>query len=163
MRLAPFILTTAALLATSAVPGMQTSAFAQDATSIESGTDAVTGTLTGTLAIDFTDLASEEGQILYAVYDEAGWNGGKPVRGGAADAEGGQASILVQDLPSGRYGIKAYHDLNGNGQMDANPFGIPIEPFAFSNNAPASMGPPAWADAAFEVTAGTTTQTIAID
>ena len=43
-----------------------------------------------------------------------------------------------------------------------NPFGMPTEAFAFSNNAPASMGPATWADAAFEVTAEGAEQTLTI-
>ena len=34
-----------------------------------------------------------------------------------------------------------FHDVNGDGEMNTNPFGIPTEPFAFSNNARGSFGP----------------------
>ncbi|MNR30585.1 hypothetical protein D3C85_1480510 [compost metagenome] len=65
------------------------------------------------------------------------------------------------DLPAGAYGMKAFHDVNGNGKMDTNPFGMPSEPFAFSNNAVGNMGPAKWDRARFEVS-GATAQTIRI-
>ena len=46
--------------------------------------------------------------------------------------------------------------------MAVNPFGVPAEPYGFSRDAAGAMGPPVWADAAFEVTAGANTQTITL-
>ena len=66
-------------------------------------------------------------------------------------------------LVPGRYAIKAFHDVNGDGKMGSNPFGMPTEPFAFSNNAHGVMGPAKWDAAAFEVKAGDNSHTIAID
>jgi uncharacterized protein (DUF2141 family) len=60
----------------------------------------------------------------------------------------------------GQYAIRLFHDVNGNGELDTNPFGIPIEPFAFSNNARGRFGPAGWADAVFTVNAGENVQTI---
>ena len=66
-------------------------------------------------------------------------------------------------LAPGRYAVKAFHDVNGDGKMAANPFGVPTEPYAFSNNAKGMMGPPKWTDAAFEVTAGQNTHVITLN
>ncbi len=49
--------------------------------------------------------------------------------------------------------------MNGNGKMDTNPFGMPVEPYAFSNNAVGNMGPAKWDRARFEVS-GQTLQTL---
>ena len=57
--------------------------------------------------------------------------------------------------------MKAFHDVNGDGEMNTNPFGMPIEPYAFSNNAVGNMGPARWEQARFTVT-GTAAQTISI-
>ena len=57
--------------------------------------------------------------------------------------------------------MKAFHDVNGDGEMNTNPFGMPIEPYAFSNNAVGNMGPARWSAAHFAVS-GETTQTISI-
>ena len=117
---------------------------------------------TATLSVAFTDIEAKQGSIMLALYDEAGWNGGKPVRAEMVDASTGQADVSISDLPAGRYGVKAFHDVNSNGQMDTNPFGMPTEPFAFSNNAHGQAGPAAWGDAAFTVAPGSNTQSIVI-
>lgn len=72
------------------------------------------------------------------------------------------ASRTFQGLAPGRYAIKAFHDADGDGKMGANPFGIPTEPFGFSNNARGAMGPPRWDEAGFEVKPGANTQTISV-
>jgi uncharacterized protein (DUF2141 family) len=59
-------------------------------------------------------------------------------------------------LAPGRYAIKSFHDIDGDNRMSTNPMGMPIEPFAFSNNARGNMGPPNWADSAFDIAATTT-------
>jgi uncharacterized protein (DUF2141 family) len=57
--------------------------------------------------------------------------------------------------------VKAFHDVNDDGKMNLNPFGVPIEPVAFSNNAPANMGPAGWERAKITVS-GNAAQTIQI-
>ena len=58
-----------------------------------------------------------------------------------------------------RPGGSVTHWFDGDGEMDLNPFGIPTEPYAFSNNAIGNMGPARWGQARFTVT-GATAQTI---
>lgn len=101
------------------------------------------------------------GAIMVALYDsEAAYEGGQPARATQVDVAAGQHEAVF-DLPAGAYGVKAFHDVNGNGKMDVNPFGMPTEPFAFSNNAVGNMGPAKWDRARFEVS-GATAQTIRI-
>lgn len=45
------------------------------------------------------------------------------------------------------------HDENGNGTLDTNLIGMPLEGYGFSNN-PAVMRKPTWDEAAFDVGAG---------
>ena len=59
-------------------------------------------------------------------------------------------------LPEGVYAAQVMHDLNGNGELDANFLGMPREPWAFSNNAVGRRGPAKWEDAKFEISADTT-------
>ena len=54
-------------------------------------------------------------------------------------------------LPAGSYGARIMHDINDNGELDANFVGIPSEPWGFSNNATGSFGPPKWQDVQFEL------------
>lgn len=100
-----------------------------------------------------------EGQVRVALFDsEAGWTADRPVGGAVVDASG-PATAVFHDLPPGEYAAKVLHDVDGDGTMDFNPFGIPTEPFAFSNNAVGRMGPASWAQARFTV-AGDVAQTI---
>lgn len=66
-------------------------------------------------------------------------------------AMAGQASFTIGDLPAGEYAVQVMHDRNGNGELDSNFVGMPTEPWAFSNNATGSMGPPSWDDVKFEL------------
>ncbi|WP_426041600.1 DUF2141 domain-containing protein [Brevundimonas sp. TWP2-3-4b1] len=112
------------------------------------------------LALTF-DTGANTGAVMVALYDETGYAGGQPVRAARIDVAAGEHSVTFEGLPAGDYGVKAFHDLNGNGQMDTNPFGMPVEPYAFSNNAVGNMGPASWDRAKFSVS-GVASQTISI-
>lgn len=115
---------------------------------------AAAGRLTLTL-----DLGADTGRVMIALFDsEAAYNGGAPVRQAMVEAAGPRVAVF-DDLPPGRYAARMFHDVDGDGQMDANPFGLPVEPYAFSNNAVGNMGPASWERAAVEVT-GPVEQTI---
>ena len=115
------------------------------------------------VTVTFTGIQTPSGAIMAGLYDsEAAFAGGAPLKGLRIEVTGGEAVAVVTGLAPGRYAIKAYHDVDGDGRMATNPFGMPTEPYAASNNARGNMGPPAWSDAAFEV-AGETVQTITID
>jgi uncharacterized protein (DUF2141 family) len=42
--------------------------------------------------------------------------------------------ITIDSIPAGRYALSLFQDLNGNAEMDKNFFGIPKEPYGFSEN-----------------------------
>ena len=113
-----------------------------------------------TLSVQFTGIETPKGKIMMALFDsEAAFNGGRSVRAVMIAADSADATALVEKLPVGRYAIKSFHDIDGDGKMAKNLFGMPIEPYAFSNNA---AGPASWADASFAVTAGANAHRIAI-
>jgi uncharacterized protein (DUF2141 family) len=64
----------------------------------------------------------------------------------------------IDNLPPGRYAAFAFHDGNGNGKVDANFVGVPIEGFGFSNNIRPQIFPipkhPAWKEVSFVVQPG---------
>lgn len=107
------------------------------------------------------ETGADTGAIMVALHDGTTYAGGEPLRAARIDVAAGQRTVTFEGLAAGDYGVKAYHDVNGNGRMDTNPFGMPTEPFAFSNNAVGNLGPAAWERARFEV-AGETSQTIEI-
>lgn len=116
------------------------------------------------LDINFTGVETRTGSIMIALFDsEDAYNGkGAPVRATALPVKVGALTTLIAGLAPGRYAIKAFHDVDGDGKMGINPFGMPIEPFAFSNNAKGNRGPAMWADAAFTVAPGENVQAITI-
>lgn len=116
------------------------------------------------LTVTFAELQAPRGQIMLALFDsEAAYGGrGAPVRQQMIAVTGETASVRLEGLQPGRYAVKAFHDVNGDGRMNSNPFGMPTEPFAFSNNAHGNMGPASWADAAFDVAATGATQSITL-
>jgi uncharacterized protein (DUF2141 family) len=64
----------------------------------------------------------------------------------------GETVVRFEKLPPGRYAIMAYHDEDGNGELNRR-FGMfPTEGYGLSNN-PAVMGPPKFEDSAFDVPA----------
>ncbi|MGH6966077.1 MAG: DUF2141 domain-containing protein [Phenylobacterium sp.] len=119
----------------------------------------------GELTVTFQSLKAKTGAVMLSlVASEDAYGDKAPAKAQAMiPVSGDTASTTFKGLPPGRYAIKAFHDVNGDGKMGANPFGMPTEPFAFSNNAHGNMGPAKWADASFEVKAGANTQTIDID
>ncbi|MBO0936595.1 DUF2141 domain-containing protein [Fibrella sp. HMF5335] len=53
---------------------------------------------------------------------------------------------LAFDVEPGEYALAAYHDVNSNGRLDTRLFGIPKEPYGFSNNVRPRMSAPTFAD-----------------
>ncbi len=108
------------------------------------------------------ETGAAAGAVMVSVFDsEAAYTGGAPVRRARVDVAGGVRTAVFADLPPGTYAVKAFHDLDGDGRMTTNPFGRPIEPVAFSNNARGNMGAAKWEQAQMTVK-GAATQTIII-
>jgi uncharacterized protein (DUF2141 family) len=110
------------------------------------------------------ETGARTGMVMVALYDSvAAYDGGSasPIAATAVSASGREVVATFDNLPAGDYAVKAFHDVNGDGQMNTNPFGMPTEPYAFSNNAVGNMGPARWDRAHFAVS-GETAQTISI-
>ncbi len=71
-----------------------------------------------------------------------------------------QGVCLFEKVPLGPYALAAYHDSNGNGELDTNWVGIPSEGTAATNDAKGSFGPPKFEDARFVLTPKGFVQTI---
>jgi len=63
----------------------------------------------------------------------------------------GSFDVIFPNLPFGEYSIAVYHDVNGNQKLDTNLFGVPTEPYGFSNNARSKWGAPKYNVAKFQL------------
>ncbi len=117
------------------------------------------------LTVTFQGIKTASGTIMVSLAaDGEGYAGKAPAAAQAmAAVSGATATVTFKGLKAGTYAIRAFHDLNGDGELNTNPFGIPTEPYAFSNNARGAMGPARWDAAAFQIKAGQNRQTIDID
>lgn len=60
-------------------------------------------------------------------------------------------TITFDELPAGKYTVSAVHDVNNNGELDTNFFGMPTEPYAISKEGKSMYGPPSYEKAVFEI------------
>lgn len=67
-----------------------------------------------------------------------------------AEGVSGQCEVQFEEIPFGTYAIAIYQDVNGNGKLDKGAFGIPSEPFAFSNNFRPKFGGPSFEKCKFD-------------
>jgi len=116
------------------------------------------------LTVTIDGIKDVQGTINLGVFDQSGYDGESgAVNGARITVDADTVTATIEGLAPGTYGIKLYQDVNDNGAMDTNPFGMPTEPYAFSNNAKGRFGPAKWDQAAFEVTADGTTHTITLN
>lgn len=111
------------------------------------------------LTLTITNIKEHKGALSLGIYDAAGYETDKTVSGGSIPVTG-ETVTATFELPPGQYGIKMFHDVDGDGKMGMNAFGMPTEPFAFSNSAPAQFGPAKWDAAKFDVAAPSTAHAI---
>lgn len=115
------------------------------------------------LDLTINNVESADGQIRVAVFDsQEGWKGNSAVRTAVVDAGTGSVTVTLDGLQPGELGIKLYHDADGDGDLDTGSFGIPSEPYGFSNDAPVRFGPPAWKQARFTLGEGASAHSITL-
>ena len=108
------------------------------------------------------ETGARTGSVMVVLFSsKAGYDGNQPVASMAVPASSSPVTVTFDGLAPGSYGMKSFHDVNGDGEMNTNPFGMPVEPYAFSNNALGNMGPASWDSARFNVN-GAVTQTISL-
>lgn len=109
------------------------------------------------LTIEVQGARSAQGSVAGALYAGAqGWLKPQQAVQGQFVPASNKTVLLFRGLPPGRYAVSVYHDENGNGKLDTNPIGIPLEHTGFTRDAQGRMGPPAFDDAALDVQADTT-------
>ncbi|MDQ0466198.1 uncharacterized protein (DUF2141 family) [Caulobacter ginsengisoli] len=120
------------------------------------GAQSSSGAGEGSLTIDFQNIKVRRGVVLGALFDSRGtYDANKgSLRELKLPAADGDISVTIAGLKPGWYAVKTFQDIDANGAMRFNPVGMPLEPYAFSNNARGLFGPASWRSAAFEVRPG---------
>jgi uncharacterized protein (DUF2141 family) len=68
----------------------------------------------------------------------------------SAPAHNGVVTVVVPDVPPGRYAVQAFHDADADSKLARNWIGIPREGIGFSNDAMAHLTYPRFSIAAFD-------------
>jgi len=93
-----------------------------------------------------------QGSVVISIYaDPVAWrDGGSPIRTAVTPVEDGMA-VARFDVPPGRYAAVAFQDRNGDGRLNALPFGWPMEPVGYSGGVRPLFGRPSWDRADFGI------------
>ena len=104
------------------------------------------------LIVTLKGVRDSTGQIRASIYREPGTfrKEDRAVAVVSVAAQKGDLKLAFMALPPGRYAIMAYHDADSDSKLGLR-FGMfPTEGYGLSNN-PKVMGPPKFADSAFEL------------
>lgn len=107
-----------------------------------------------TLSLQIQGLRNASGDLRIALYDQAESFRKEALarRIVSQPAQAGEQRVKIDGLAPGRYAVVAYHDENANEKLDLR-FGMfPLEGYGLSNN-PQVVGPPRFAESAFELIA----------
>ena len=105
----------------------------------------------GSLKITLSNI-KKLGKITVAVYRNGeGFPDNKfLVTKKAVEGAKDKCELQFEAMPFGSYAVAIFQDTNGNGELDKGMFGIPSEPFAFSNNFRPKFGGPSYEKCKFD-------------
>lgn len=116
------------------------------------------------LELAIVNLRDGDGRVMVALFDRAEAFGkmleGQRIAAALLPIDGGSARVVIGGLKPGRYAASVVHDANGNGKLDSNLLGMPVEGYGFSRDARGTMGPPGFEAAAFDLPGSGAKQTI---
>lgn len=117
-----------------------------------------------TLTVVVENVEVAEGTIMVQIMAGEGEFAGEspPIVSLMQRAQPGELRFSTSSLPAGDYAVRIMQDRNDNRKLDSNFVGMPTEPWAFSNNATGSFGPPGWEEAKFSLE-GLATQRIRLN
>ncbi|WP_399686081.1 DUF2141 domain-containing protein [Xenophilus sp.] len=95
------------------------------------------------LQVSVADGPAGPAQLYVAVYDSAErYAAGQSMASQSLPLREGAAQLAFVGLPAGRYALKVFADENGNGKLDTNLLGLPVERYGFSRDARGDRGAP---------------------
>ena len=111
-----------------------------------------------TLTVVVTGASTEGGTIGASLYSTADGFPGQIAKAAQISARPRTVpvdSFVFRGLAPGPYAVSVYHDLNGNGRLDANLFGVPKEPCGTSAKVRPRLRAPRFEEGALNITAST--------
>ncbi|MDP9603887.1 UNVERIFIED_ORG: uncharacterized protein (DUF2141 family) [Variovorax paradoxus] len=112
------------------------------------------GAFAADLSLSVADGPAANATLYVALYnDAASYADSKAVASQTAPMQDGKARLVFAGLAPGRYALRAFADENGNGKLDTNLMGMPIERYGFSNDAKGNRAAPDFEAAAIAVDA----------
>ena len=110
------------------------------------------------------NITSDAGTINVGVFNSEKNFLEIPYKKAIKKAEAGKSIVFeFTGIPNGAYTVSAYHDLNGNGDLDTNFIGIPDEPYGISREGRRAYGPPSYSNAVFRITEENVRLTITLE
>jgi uncharacterized protein (DUF2141 family) len=101
------------------------------------------------VVVQVTNVRNNRGRVQVALCPKDKFLGKTCPYEGSAPAHPGTVTVVIDHVPPGEWGAQAFHDENGNKEIDQGLFGIPKEGVGFSRDAKIVFGPPKWRDAVF--------------
>jgi len=103
------------------------------------------------IVVTIDGIRSAKGDIFVALFNQAtGFpDGDFSIAHAKEKASAGAVTVTFENVVPGTYAVGAYHDENGNGRLDTNLIGYPIEGYALSNGIRAVIARPRFVDASF--------------
>ena len=113
----------------------------------------------GAIIVEVSGVRAATGMVRVSVCPRDLFLGNCPWSA-SAPAHNGIVTVVVPDVPPGRYAVQAFHDADSDSKLARNWIGIPREGIGFSNDAMAHLTYPRFSVAAFDH--GTAAQHIAV-
>lgn len=102
-----------------------------------------------TVSVTVSSSSPKAGDIRLAIYASAkGFKQEQPVNSVVKPFSGNAVDLEIALPEAGTYVLAAFHDVNGNGKLDKNFFGIPTEPYGFSRTPSSKWEEPKFDDIA---------------
>jgi uncharacterized protein (DUF2141 family) len=109
------------------------------------------------LRVRIENVSPGGGMMRLGLFTEASYSGNDARPVAALDLPAADAimqEVEFADVPPGVYAIQVFQDLNGNGKMDFNWAGLPVEPYGFSRDALPTVAKPVFARVKITLDAG---------
>ena len=110
----------------------------------------------GVLKIDISGIDTRKGgELRTAVYDKQNYvNMDIQIAYKVIKVKNEFAKVIFDDVEEGVYAVAVFQDIDKDRLLGKNMFGLPNEPYGFSNNIYGKGGPPSFDDISFKLEAG---------